>query len=272
MTPPLVLLGFGSVGRAVLRLSTGRRVVATTRDAARAAAIAAAGAEAVVRSPLDADTVRTLTAGADVIVSFPPDGETDGRVAEACRGARAIAYVSSTAVYGSSTGVVDDRTPAVPDEPRAQARLDAEAVWRGVSAVVLRPPGIYGPDSGLHLRLAAGGYRLPGDGSGVVSRIHVDDLAALLLAALERGVPGSTHLVGDHAPTPHLEVVQFLCERMGLPLPLSAPLSEVSPTLRRGRRVAPSQALAALGVALRYPTFRDGYGAILDSIRGRSNP
>jgi nucleoside-diphosphate-sugar epimerase len=173
-------------------------------------------------------------------------------------------------VYGASTGVVDDDTEAVPDEPRARQRLAAEGLWRAASAVVLRAPGIYGPDSGLHHRLATGGYRLPGDGSGVVSRIHVDDLGALLLAALDRGRPGAVHVVGDLAPTPHVEVVRFLCDRLGLPMPPSAPLDEVSPTLRRGRRVDPSPALAALGVTLRHPTYRDGYGAILDEIRGRS--
>lgn len=257
---PLVLLGVGDAGRAVLRLAKGRRVVATTRDPRRRAELAALGAEVV---PFDPSALPDVVRGADVIASFPPDGVTDALAAAACRSARAIAYVSSTGVYGSSTGRVDDATPPRAEEPRARARLAAEDAWRAAGAIVLRAPALYGPGSGLHVRLRAGTYRLPGDGSGVVSRIHTDDLAALLLAALARATAGATYVVGDAEPSPHVDVVRWLCDRMALPFPASAPLGESPPTLRGSRAVDPSRALRELAVTLRYPSFREGYAAVL---------
>jgi nucleoside-diphosphate-sugar epimerase len=260
----LVLLGVGMVARAVARAAeSGRAVIGTTRSPARAGELARLGLEPYVVERLSADVVAPLAEGSDLLVSFPPDGATDAAVAPACGAARAIVYVSSTAVYGDRRGTVDDATPVDLSSPRAAARLEAEAAWRAVGAVVLRAPGIYGPESGLHVRLREGGYRLAGDGSNVISRIHVDDLAALALAALDRGRRGETYVVGDLAPVPQIEVVRWLVDRLGIPMPGSAPPEALHPTLRGSRAVDPSRALSDLGVTLRYPTYREGFAAAL---------
>jgi hypothetical protein len=260
---PLLLLGFGDAARAVLRAAAGRRVVASTRRAERAAEIEAAGARALVAPELTAGQIAPFAEGAEVLVSFPPDGATDARVAAGLGGARSVVYVSSTGVYGDRRGVIDDTTPVDPGAPRAAPRLAAEELYRARGAVVLRAPGLYGPGTGLHERLRAGSYRVPGDGQGCISRIHLDDLASLVLAALARGRAGETFVVGDLAPVPQIEMIRFLCERLGIPVPPSLPLAEVSPTLRGDRRVDPSRALRDLGVTLRYPTYREGFVASL---------
>ncbi|HEU4411892.1 MAG TPA: NAD(P)H-binding protein [Polyangiaceae bacterium] len=263
-SPPLVLLGVGPAALAVARAARGaRELVGTTRSPERAPALEAAGIRPVVAPALSPDDLAALAPGADLVVSFPPDGSTDRRLAPACRGARALVYISSTGVYGHHVGTVDDATPVAPDDPRAAPRLDAEAAWREAGAVVLRAPGLYDATTGLHRRLLAGGFRLTGDGSGVLSRIHLDDLAALTLAALDPAQRGETFVVGDLAPAPQLEVVSWLCQRLGLPLPPSAPPDQVHPSLRGGRAVDPRRALARLGVTLRYPTYREGFAAAL---------
>ena len=196
-------------------------------------------------------------AGADthVVVTFPPDGETDARVSLR---AGAITYVSSTGVYGDARGVVDDDTPvtATPS-PTAARRLEAEAVWRARGATILRCPAIYGPDRGLHRRVVSGQHQIPGDGSGYVSRIHVDDLAALILAA--PAARGETFVVGDAMPAPHRDVVAWICERYGVPMPPSIPLERAHESLRGDRRVDSSRALRTLGVTLAYPSYTIGY-------------
>jgi nucleoside-diphosphate-sugar epimerase len=165
---------------------------------------------------------------------------------------------------------VDDETPVAPPaarDARIARRIAAEDAWRAAGASVLRAPAIYGPESGLHRRLLAGEHRVTEDGARRVSRIHVDDLAALTLAALARSrrAGPSTYVVGDHAPAPQHEVVGWLCARMGLPLPPSVPAAAAAPTLRADRAVDPSRALRELGVALRYPTYREGFAQILAS-------
>jgi nucleoside-diphosphate-sugar epimerase len=126
---------------------------------------------------------------------------------------------------------------------------------------VLRCPGIYGPDRGVHVRLLRGDYRLPGDGSRSLSRIHVEDLAALLLATADGeggAFTGRTFVVGDLRPAPHREVVEYLCAAYGVPWPASVPLESVHATLRADREVDGSRALSELGVRLRFPTYREG--------------
>jgi threonine dehydrogenase-like Zn-dependent dehydrogenase len=265
----LVVLGVGQVGEAALRLAREakpRRVLrATTRSRTRAAELAALGADAILLDGDDgADAVRAaIGPGDDVLVTFPPDGASDARLAAAGRHARRIVYVSTTGVYGAVSGHVDDDTPVDPSAPRAAPRLAAEEIWRAAGAIVLRAPAIYSAQSGLHKRLRAGTHRLVEDGSKYVSRIHADDLAALALAALERAAPGSTYVVGDHEPAPQREVVAWLCTRLGLPLPPSVAVGDAPPTLRGNRQVDARRVLRELGVTLRYPTYRDGYEAIV---------
>jgi hypothetical protein len=261
---PLLFLGYGFVASAVAARTVGtRRLFATTRRESRAGDMRAAGIEPIIVSDLSTTGDELPSDGADVLASFPPDGFTDAALAPRCAGAHRIVYISSTAVYGTTAGVVDDATPARATDFRSELRLGAESAWRSVGAIVLRAPGIYGPGQGLHVALGNGTYRLPGDGANVLSRIHVDDLASIALAALDRGRPGETYVVGDDAPTPQREVVVWLCERLSLPLPPAAPLETVPATMRGNRSVDGSRVLADLGVTLRYPTFREGFDALL---------
>jgi len=255
----ILVLGCGYVGTAVGRLARerGLDVVATVRTAEHAATLANEGFTVLVAPELDAKVGAYADASTHVVVSFPPDGHTDVRLAPALAPAASIAYVSSTGVYGERRGAIDDATPVpMPPAERARRILDAEAAYRAVGGTVLRCPGIYGPERGLHVRVLSGEHRIPGDGSRTLSRIHVSDLAALLLAASRVG--GETFVVGDLEPAPHIQVVRFICDTYGVPLPPSVPLGSVHDSLRADRRIDPSRALAHLGVQLRFPSYRAG--------------
>jgi len=257
----VVVLGCGYTGTAVARLALARgmRVAATVRSAERAEIVRqAVGDHVLVAAALGVESVRDIV-GPDthVVVCFPPDGETDARVAPAVAGAAAIAYVSSTGVYGARRGTIDDATPV--DEapaPRMARLLAAEDTWRAVGATVLRCPAIYGPDRGLHRRIVRGEHRIAGDGGTYTSRIHVEDLAALLLAT--RPLRGATFVVGDAAPATQREVSEWVAAEYGVPYPPHVDPSEVHETLRADRRVDGTHALAVLGVTLTYPHYRDG--------------
>ncbi len=261
----LLILGGGFTGAAVARraLARGIAVTATTRSEARASSLRAHGVTPLVSPTLDGPALEGhVDEDTYVLVTLPPDGVTDAPLAAslAPRHAAAVAYVSSTAVYGGAVGRVDETTALDPTAPRAAPRLLAEAAWQRAGASVLRAPGIYGPGRGLHLRLARAEVRLAGAGGNAISRVHVDDLAAALLAVLEARAKGDVSVVGDAEPAPHEDVVAFLCDALRIPMPAWDRAALPDETLRHDRRVDGSRLRARFGLALAYPSYREGYG------------
>ncbi|MDB4932950.1 MAG: hypothetical protein JWM10_5434 [Myxococcaceae bacterium] len=263
---PLVILGCGFTGTAaaVPAFAAGRPVAATARHESTALrALRTMGLDLHVTPQLTAALVAPLVDGADVLVTFPPDGATDEALAAVMGRARSVVYVSSTGVYGERVGRIDEETPTDARDPKAAARLRAETVWRDAGAVALRAAGIYGPGRGLHRRLIEGTYRVPGDGSRVVSRVHVDDLAAMALGCLEPGLRGQVFVAADDAPVPQGEVVRGLCGWLGLPWPAAVALTEAPETLRHDRAVINERVKRATGLRLRYPSWREGFAQCL---------
>ncbi|MDB4997144.1 MAG: Nucleoside-diphosphate-sugar epimerase [Myxococcaceae bacterium] len=261
----VLILGCGYAGAALARLAKGRglEVLVHARSDARIAALREEGFSVLQRAVLDETIGELVDAHTHVVIAFPPDGATDARIAPSLARAGAITYVSSTGVYGDHRGVVDDTTPlpaagAAPSDRGARI-LAAEDAYRREGATVLRCPALYGPDRGLHMRILRGEHRIPGDGTRHLSRIHVDDLAQLILALTG---DSDTFVVGDREPARHVDVVRFVCETYGVPLPPFVPLESVHESLRADRRVDGSRALATSGITLRYPTYREGLAPV----------
>jgi nucleoside-diphosphate-sugar epimerase len=147
---------------------------------------------------------------------------------------------------------------------------------RGVRWVVLRVPGIYGPDRLPLERLRRGEPALRPEDSGPANRIHVDDLVSACVAAIERPVGGIFNVGdGDHAST--TVFLQATAGLAGLPPPALVSLAEargrISPGmlayLVESRRVDTSRMLNELGVVPRYPTVASGVAASLAEMRAR---
>ncbi|MDC0741253.1 NAD-dependent epimerase/dehydratase family protein [Polyangium mundeleinium] len=263
---PLVLLGCGFTGTyaAKLALAAGTRVVGTTRSPERAAFLSRLGVDVRLAPRLDVDLVAPLLhENTRVLVTYPPDDTTDAALLPLLSRAASAVYLSSTGVYGNAAGRIDEQTPVDPSEPRAAARLRAEALVRAAGGVVLRAAAIYGPGRGLHVRLARGEHKIAEGGQSVISRIHVQDLARFALAALDRAPKGEVFVVADDAPVPQAEVIDWLCARLGVPRPAEVPRADLPPTLRNDRRVDAGKIRRSLGVSLDYPTYREGFAACL---------
>ncbi|HXK20526.1 MAG TPA: hypothetical protein VNG33_22100 [Polyangiaceae bacterium] len=259
MSVDVVVFGAGFTGSAVCvaARSRGLSVLGVVRSQDSAAALVARGVEATTEG---ADMVARERVGpaTHAIITFPATAPAELALAPLLAGARAVSYLSTTGVYEDLEGVVDDTTALPPTtSPKYAAVLAAERAFRDVGAAVLRAPGIYGKERGIHVRLERGDFKLSGDGSRYSSRIHVADLAELLLASA--ATPRETFVVGDLEPCRQIDMVTWLCARLRLPLPASAPLEAVHETLRRNRQVDASRALQRLGINLRYPTYRDAF-------------
>lgn len=270
MKRKLVFLGVGQVARALAdqinRNSHSRdafELIGTTRSAENVAAIRASGIEPLVVPIFSgSEQLRAALKNAFVVVSFPPDPSSDVRASELAEasGSARIVYISSTSVYGKAEGVIDENTSEDFKSPYSATRLQAEESWWSVGSTIIRAPGIYGRGSGLHNRLLSGQYRLPGDGSNFVSRIHVDDLSTMILKALTTEPEESIYVAGDALPTTHRELVEWLTERLSLPFPESVPLEDCHYTQQGNRKINAGKIVSDLKVELKYPTYKEGYG------------
>jgi len=213
--------------------------------------------------------VRAALAEAGHVLSSVPPGETAdpvlARYGDAL-GRGWLGYLSSTGVYGDTGGAwVDESAPV--GRGRRSARREADQAWLGLGARVFRLPGIYGPGRSALDRVAGGrAHRidLPGQ---VFSRVHVDDIAAGVVAALE--APAGVYNLADDLPASQNAVIEEACRLLGAePPPLQA-LDEAgfSPQARafyaENRRVANGKARRMLGWRPAFPTYREGLRAIL---------
>jgi len=181
-----------------------------------------------------------------------------------------LGYLSSTGVYGDTGGAwVDESAPT--GGGRRSARSEADAHWLELGARIFRLPGIYGPPANHRGRSAlervqegkARRIDLPGQ---MFSRVHVDDIASGVIAALD-APPGAYNLADDE-PCNQNAVIEEACRLLGIePPPLqSIEVAGLSAQARafysENRRVANGKAKRVLGWKLLYPDFRTGLRAL----------
>ncbi|WP_144660084.1 SDR family oxidoreductase [Paenarthrobacter nicotinovorans] len=178
---------------------------------------------------------------------------------------RRILFVSSTAVYRDSGGaVVDESTPAEPTRFSGKVLLEAEdllfARTAGTRAISVRLGGIYGPGrTRLIDQVRSGKATIPAQ-SKHTNRIHRDDAAAMIvhLATMEQE-PEAVYLGVDDDPAEYGDVLRFLAGELQLPAPPVGPASDGG----AGDKRCSNSRLRSTGFTFAYPSFREGYRAIL---------
>lgn len=288
----LVIFGAGYIGSALARAAKaqGVRVTALTRNPVVADGLRAGGIETVVADLASEDWHDRVAADIGLAVNCVSSG---GGGAEAYRhsyvgGMRSVLawgrrlpkagtliYTGSTSVYPQDGGVrVGEEASVVPAEGNAAILLEAEALALGFSATskVLRLAGLYGPGR-HHLldQLLTGAAELPGIGTHHLNLVHRDDVveAILLALAAPAGTVDRIFNVADDGAAPKAEMVAWLAQRLGRPVPT------FNGSAAQGRRrVTPDRIIAndrikrALGWRPRFASFRDGYADLLDGVAG----
>lgn len=190
---------------------------------------------------------------------------------------RRVLLVSSTAVYDVNDGSrVDEQTPANAKPGTDSIVLDAERMLhqRLPTATVLRLAGIYGPGRERLIDQVRGGAQLSAQ-SRHTNRIHRDDAAAAIVHLLLRPEPPAPLYLGvDNAPVTANEVVTFLAAELGLPAPTLKPKPapsepETRESQRGGDKLLSNQLLLQTGFTFSYPSYREGYRALLAGIGTR---
>ncbi|TMH88478.1 MAG: SDR family oxidoreductase [Betaproteobacteria bacterium] len=288
----LLIVGCGDVARRALpELQRRYRVTALVRSPDPA--IDAAGVGQIAGDLDDAASLAPLVGCAERIAHLAPPsagGTLDTRMrsllaalAPRGRGAmlpRRFVYLSTSGVYGDCAGEwVDETRPPNPRTERAMRRLDAERAlgdWgerNQVEIAILRVPGIYASDRLPLERLARGTPALRPEEDVYTNHIHADDLAGILVAALESTGARGVYNASDDGPTKMGEFFDLVADRSGLARPPRVSREEAARLLppellsfmSESRRLSNRRMKTQLGVRLRYSTVRDGIPRIREA-------
>ena len=239
-TVQVAVVGAGYVGRRVLdRLEPGS-FVALGRSAVEG--------HAVLDLDLDREPVSLPVSPGRILYTVPPSAQSEGDPRlERLLGALApaperIVYLSTSGVYGDCSGdLVDETRPPAPATPRALRRHAAEKLlqsWcskNGTRCIIFRVPGIYGPGRLGVERIAAGEPGLRESDANPGNRIHVDDLSAAIIAALERSIPDGIYNIADGDFRSSTWFARCVAELAGLEPPQQISRDDAARTLSPGR-------------------------------------
>ena len=287
----MLVFGHGySAGHLTPRLrARGWVVTGTTRS--QPGRVAAAGASPLIwpgaaegtdADAADAAVARAIGRADAILLSIAPDDAAGDPVLAAFGDRIAAArpgwlgYLSTTGVYGDRAGGwVDENGALDSTTARGRARIAAETAWGDLARAhdlplhIFRLAGIYGPGRGPFEKLRRGTARRVIKPGQVFSRIHVEDIAQVLLASIDRPAPGTAYNVCDDQPAPPQDVLEHAARLLGIPPPpeVDFETAEMGQMARSfysdSKRVSNARLRRDLGVSLRYPDYDSGLRAIL---------
>lgn len=210
-----------------------------------------------------------------------------------------IVYLSSTGVYGDKRGAwVDEDTPPEPDHERGRILLEAERqiLQSGFPTVVLRLAGIYGPGRSSLQRLMDNSRRAEMNANEYVNMIHREDIAQMTAVIFKKSETGSIYLGVDDEPVLRGVFYDWLIKKRSLRGGVASPSSVIAnpqkadeaisgfgtgPAISKSGLPRPYRAcndgstisgkrcsnkkIKSLGYSFKFPTFREGYEALLAS-------
>jgi len=277
----ILIAGCGDIGtRLGLQLvAGGRTVIGLRRDPSRLP-------PGITRFPADLSapaTLRELPRDIEDIVYIPSAGSYSDEswreayvtglrhLLAATPTPRRLVYISSTSVYPQDDGSwVDVDSVTGGDSFSAQRLLEGEAVARTAGGTSLRLSGIYGPGRTMLIDMVRNGTaNYLSTRTEYTNRIHADDAAGALAHILALASPDPTYLATDDAPSPRQEVLTWLATRLKAAPPRA--VDELPPSSRRFRssKRCTNRALRETGWAPQYPSYREGYAALISTIRER---
>lgn len=279
-------LGYSAGFFARAALARGWEVTGTVRSAEKAAELSREGIRTLVFGGFAVSSaLAKAVAEADaVLVSVQPAEDGDpalGPLRAALMAApnlRWIGYLSTIGVYGDQGGAwIDEAMPPAPTNARTRQRVEIEEAWlqlgrdSGKPVQIFRLSGIYGPGRNAITKLRSGtANRLVKPGQ-VFNRIHVDDIAGVLMASLAQPRQGAIYNVTDDEPAPPQDVITLAAELTGLEPPPEVPFEQarLSPMAAsfygESKRVSNALVKREFGYAFRYPTYREALRALVEA-------
>jgi len=264
---PLIILGYGYTGRHIMKLTLNRGTNAWATSRNPALQLTAVPFPELLGFDLARpETWGHLPTGADLVWCFPASPlSAVQRWAETQPSQfNRLVVLSSTSAYEVSDHSaeypppwIDESAPIDLTKPRVQGE---EYLRNELGAIVLRVAGIYGPGRNPLDWIRQGRV---GPSRKYVNLIHVEDLAAICLLALDKGKPGEAYNVSDGQPHIWNEICATAQQRWGVAA------AAVKEDLSSGKRISNAKLRSELDYRFRHSDLYEALD-LFESSRSQS--
>ena len=221
---------------------------------------------------IDKDILKDVT---HVLISIPTDGDNIlEKYGHHLQNIKWLGYLSATSVYGDHFGNwVTESSQTKPTGSTGKSRLMFEKKWidSKLPVHIFRLAGIYGPGRNVLINLKLGNAKSVKSKEGqVFSRIHVEDIANILLSSMNNINPGEIYNCADDLPAPQADVIAYAAKLLNIDPPELVDISCLSSFAQsfylESKRVSNTKIKQDLNVSLVYPNYRVGLNALFNDM------
>lgn len=181
-----------------------------------------------------------------------------------------VTYLSATSVYGDKKGRwVNEKAQPKPSSKRAIARLNAENSWLEyfnnfkLPLQIFRLSGIYSLESNVIKRLKKGTLKIVEKKNHYFSRVHVEDIAEVLMLSLKKNIKGKIFNISDNYPCSNEELAKYAANLINMPEPQKIQISDISSEMlkqfyRDSKKIDNKKMKTFFNYNLKYPTYKEG--------------
>ena len=233
-------------------------------------------------SKFDLSLIKSLEQSDHILISIPPINEEDiilkyFKEIFKSKKSKWITYLSATSVYGNHNGNwVDETSDTKPKSSNGIARLEAEKLWidfakkYNLQLQIFRLSGIYSSKSNLLKRLKTGDFKIVKKRNQFFSRIHVEDIANILVKSLKNFKKGEIYNISDDRPASMEEVTDFGIKLLGVSKPKSVEVEEIESEMLKNfykdsKKVSNKKMKKFFKYELKYPTYIEGLNYIYNN-------
>ena len=216
-----------------------------------------------------------------ILISIPPiDGQdiVIKNFKEAIKKTKTkwITYLSATSVYGNHNGEwVDENSETKPTSPNGVDRLKVEKEWMQLASKldlpfqIFRLSGIYSNQFNILKRLKSGEAKIINKKNHFFSRIHVEDIADILLSSLNNFKKKEIYNISDNLPASAEEVAMYGVKLLGIDKPKTIEINEIESEMLKNfykdsKKVDNKKMKEFFNRKLKYPTYVEGLNYIFN--------
>ena len=230
----------------------------------------------------DPELITKLKEATHILVSIPPANGNDlvlknfSKIIEECN-TEWITYLSATSVYGDHKGKwVNEESSTLPTSVNGIARLKAEKSWislfgkKKLPIQIFRLSGIYSDQNNIFKRLKSGNANIVNIKNHLFSRVHVEDIANILLKSLSNFKPGEIYNISDDKPASSEEVTLYAVKMLNTEKPKIIEEKNIKNEMLKNfykdsKKVSNKKMKTFFNYDLKFPSYIEGLKHIRDN-------